>query len=82
MGKLIKVTLLGSASGQKQDMKETLIGLALTKRHKTVCLPNDSAIRGMIRKVQHLVAVAAVAEEKCLKAKAQRQPSYRVLEEK
>jgi large subunit ribosomal protein L30 len=54
---LIKVTQVGSAIGRKYDQEQTLIGLGLNKLHRTKLLENTSSIRGMIRKVQHLITV-------------------------
>lgn len=53
----VKVTQIGSTIGRKYDQEETLIGLGLNKMHKSVILKDTSSIRGMIRKVQHLLKV-------------------------
>jgi large subunit ribosomal protein L30 len=55
-GKL-KVTQIRSGIGRPQDQRQTLKGLGLTRMHKSVVLKDTQSIRGMIRKVQHLVAV-------------------------
>ena len=55
--KTVKVTQLGSPIGRKPGQKETLIGLGLNKRHRTRVLEDTPAVRGMIRKVAHLVKV-------------------------
>jgi large subunit ribosomal protein L30 len=55
--KTMKVTQLGSPIGRKPGQKETLIGLGLNKRHRTRELEDTPAVRGMIRKVAHLVKV-------------------------
>ena len=55
--KTIKVTQLGSSFRKKPGMRATLIGLGLDKRHKTTELEDTPAVRGMIRKVRHLVEV-------------------------
>ena len=55
--KTVKVTQLGSPIGRKPGQKETLIGLGLNKRHRTRELEDTPAVRGMIRKVAHLVQV-------------------------
>ncbi len=60
-GKL-KVTQIRSGIGRPQDQRKTLRGLGLTRMHKSVLLKDTEAIRGMIRKVQHLVAVEPAAE--------------------
>ncbi len=55
--KTVKVTQLESPIGRKPGQKETLIGLGLNKRHRTRELEDTPAVRGMIRKVAHLVKV-------------------------
>ena len=55
--KTVKVTQLGSPIGRKPGQKETLIGLGLNKRHRTRELEDTPAVRGMIRKVAHLMKV-------------------------
>ena len=53
----LKVTLIRSGINRKQDQKDTILGLGLTRMHRTVVLNDTAAIRGMIRKVSHLVKV-------------------------
>jgi len=53
----IKVTQLGSCIGRKYDQEQTMIGLGLNKRHKSVILDETPAILGMVKKVQHLLKV-------------------------
>lgn len=55
--KTVKVTQLGSPIGRKPGQRETLIGLGLNKRHRSRELEDTPAVRGMIRKVAHLVKV-------------------------
>ncbi len=55
--KTIKVTQIGSTIGRPDSQKATLIGLGLNKMHKTRELEDTPAIRGMIKKVSHLVKV-------------------------
>jgi large subunit ribosomal protein L30 len=55
--KTLRVTQLGSPIGREHDQRETLIGLGLNKRHRTRELEDTPSVRGMIRKVQHLVRV-------------------------
>ncbi|MDG2269186.1 MAG: 50S ribosomal protein L30 [Alphaproteobacteria bacterium] len=55
--KTLRVTQLGSPIGRRADQRQTLIGLGLNKRHKTRELEDTPSVRGMIRKVQHLVQV-------------------------
>ncbi len=55
--KRVQVTQTGSPIGRKPGQRETLIGLGLNKMHKMRDLEDTPAVRGMIRKVAHLVAV-------------------------
>lgn len=56
----LKVTLVHSGINRRQDQKDTIRGLGLTKLGKQVVLNDTPAIRGMIRKVSHLVKVEPV----------------------
>ena len=56
--KMIKVTQTGSTIGRPEIQKANLCGLGLTKMGKTVELEDTPAIRGMIKKVSHLVRVS------------------------
>jgi large subunit ribosomal protein L30 len=58
----LKVTLVHSGINRKQDQKDTIRGLGLTKIGKSVLLNDTAAIRGMIRKVSHLIKVEAAAD--------------------
>jgi len=51
------VTQIGSPAGRKPGQKETLIGLGLNKMRRARELEDTPAIRGMVRKVAHLVKV-------------------------
>ncbi len=55
--KRIRVTQTRSPAGRKPGQRETLIGLGLNKMHRTRELEDTPAIRGMVRKVAHLVQV-------------------------
>ena len=57
MGNQLKLTLKKSKIGSPQKIRATLTGLGLTKTNKTVVRQDTPEIRGMIRKVQHLVEV-------------------------
>jgi large subunit ribosomal protein L30 len=56
-GKTVRVTQVGSPIGRKPGQKETLIGLGLNKMHRTRELEDTPSVRGMIRKVAHLIKV-------------------------
>lgn len=51
----VKVTLLRSTNSAQRDQKATVRALGLRKIGQSVVHQNNDAIRGMIRKVRHLV---------------------------
>ncbi|MEA1015826.1 50S ribosomal protein L30 [Sphingomonas sp. LY54] len=53
----IKITQTGSPIRRTPDQRKTLIGLGLNKMHRTVELGDTPEVRGMIKKVQHMVKV-------------------------
>ncbi len=53
----IKITQVGSPIRRTPDQRATLIGLGLNKMHRTKELEDSPEVRGMIRKVQHMVTV-------------------------
>jgi large subunit ribosomal protein L30 len=53
----VRVTQLRSPLGRKPGQKETLTGLGLNKQRATRELEDTPSIRGMIRKVAHLIKV-------------------------
>jgi large subunit ribosomal protein L30 len=55
--KKIRVTQTASVAGRKPGQKETLIGLGLNKIRRVSTLEDTPSVRGMIRKVAHLVKV-------------------------
>jgi large subunit ribosomal protein L30 len=55
--KKIRVTQIASGNGQKPGQQATLIGLGLNKIAKSRELDDTPAIRGMVRKVAHLLKV-------------------------
>jgi large subunit ribosomal protein L30 len=55
--KKIKVTRTGSTIGRPAIQEKNLRGLGLTKTGRTVELEDTPSIRGMIKKVSHLVKV-------------------------
>ena len=57
MGETVKVTLTKSEIGSTKKIRATLVGLGLTKLNKTIIRKNTPEIRGMLRKVEHLVTV-------------------------
>jgi large subunit ribosomal protein L30 len=55
--KKIKVTLVKSPIGAKQNHRASVRGLGLRTMHQTVELQDTPAVRGMINLVTHLVKV-------------------------
>ena len=53
----LRVTQTGSPAGRKPGQKETLIGLGLNKLGRSRELIDTPSVRGMLRKVAHLVKV-------------------------
>lgn len=58
MSNVLTITLKKSHIGRPAAHRAVLVGMGLTKINKTVTLPDTPEIRGMVRKVSHLVAVA------------------------
>lgn len=56
-GKTVTVTQIGSFIGRTPDQEATLRGLGLGRMHRTRVLEDTPAVRGMVRKVQHLVTL-------------------------
>ena len=61
----VRVTQVRSGLGRKKDQLQTLTGLGLGKLRKTRTLEDTPAVRGMIRRVAHLVVAdpPAAAED-------------------
>jgi large subunit ribosomal protein L30 len=58
--KTVRVTQVNSALGRKPGQKGTLLGLGLNKIRATRVLEDTPSVRGMIRKVAHLIKVEDV----------------------
>ena len=52
-----KITLVRSHIGKPANQKAVLNGMGLTKVNKTVILKDTPEVRGMIRKVSHMLRV-------------------------
>jgi large subunit ribosomal protein L30 len=57
MATKLRVTLIRSGINRPEKHKRTIKGLGLTKMGVAVTLPDNLAVRGMIRSVSHLVRV-------------------------
>ena len=55
--KTVTVQQIGSPLRRPKDQQQTLIGLGLNKMNRRRTLEDTPSVRGMIRKVSHLVRV-------------------------
>ena len=55
--KTITVRQIGSPIGRPAEQRGTLIGLGLNKMHRTNTLEDTPSVRGMVRKIPHLVEI-------------------------
>lgn len=53
----LKVTLVHSVIGHPQSQREIVKGLGLGRVNSSVVVPDNAAMRGAIRKINHLVSV-------------------------
>ncbi len=60
MAQKLKVTLVKSTIHRTQKQKDTVRGLGLRRLNSSSELEDTVAVRGMIRKVQHLITVEPV----------------------
>ena len=54
---VLEITLKRSGIGQTRRQRETLRGLGLTHREKTVLRNDSPSLQGRLRKVHHLIEV-------------------------
>ncbi|WP_042145419.1 50S ribosomal protein L30 [Paucisalibacillus sp. EB02] len=57
MSKKLEITLTRSVIGAKEKQIKTVEALGLKKIRQTVVLEDTPAVRGMVNRVSHLVAV-------------------------
>jgi large subunit ribosomal protein L30 len=60
----LKITLTRSPIGSKEQHKRTVRALGITKMQQTVVLPDNDAVRGMVKSIRHLLTVEPVADAK------------------
>ncbi len=60
MADKLKITLVKSPIGAVPKQVKTVEALGLKKLHKTVEMPDNAAVRGMIQQVRHLVKVEEI----------------------
>ena len=53
----IKVKMIGSVIGCPDKQRATVRGLGLRRMHQVVERPDTPEVRGMVKKVPHLVAI-------------------------
>lgn len=53
----LKVTLIRSVIGRPQNQRDIVKGLGLSRVNSSVVVPDNAAMRGAIRKINHLVDV-------------------------
>ena len=59
---MLKVTLTRSLIGRPEDQRATVKALGLKKMHTFVTQDDTPVIRGMVRKVEHLVTVEEIQD--------------------
>jgi large subunit ribosomal protein L30 len=62
MAKLLKVTLVRSGINRQAKHKQTVARLGLRRMHASAVVPDNEAVRGMIRSVSHMVRVEPADE--------------------
>ena len=60
MADKLKITIVKSPIGAVPKQRATVVALGLNKMHKTVEMPDNDAVRGMIWHVKHLVKVEEI----------------------
>jgi large subunit ribosomal protein L30 len=56
-GGRLRIKQIGSVIGCPDKQRQTVRGLGLRRMHQVVERPDTPAIRGMVKKVPHLVAI-------------------------
>jgi large subunit ribosomal protein L30 len=62
MAKKLKITQVRSTIDRPKDQKRTIVALGLGKLHRSVVHGDTPQIRGMAKKVSHLVNVEEIEE--------------------
>lgn len=60
MAEKLKITLVKSTIGAVPKNRKTVEALGLRKLHHSVEMPDNPAVRGMVRQVRHLVKVEEI----------------------
>ena len=53
----LKIKMIGSVIGCPDKQRETVRGLGLRRMHQVVEREDTPAVRGMVKKIPHLVAI-------------------------
>lgn len=56
----LRITYIRSAIGHRHDQRETVQALGLRRLHQSVERPDSPQVRGMIKKIEHLLKVEEV----------------------
>lgn len=62
MGKALKIKMVKSEIGRPEKHRRVLRGMGLTKLNSSVTLVDTPEVRGMIKKVSHLISVEEAKE--------------------
>jgi large subunit ribosomal protein L30 len=54
---IIRIRMIGSVIGCPEKQRATVRGLGLRRLHQVVERPDTPEIRGMVKKIPHLVAI-------------------------
>ncbi len=60
MAEKLKITLVKSTIGAVPKNRKTVEALGLRKLNKSVELPDNASVRGMVQQVRHLVKVEEI----------------------
>ena len=60
MAEKLKITLVKSTIGAIPKHKQTAAALGLRKLNKTVEMPDNASVRGIVKQIQHLVKVEEI----------------------
>ena len=60
MAEKLKITLVKSTIGAIPKHKQTAAALGLRKLNKTVEMPDNASVRGMVKQIQNLVKVEEI----------------------
>ena len=60
MAEKLKITLVKSTIGAVPKNRKTVEALGLRKLNKTVEMPDNASVRGMVQQVRHLVKVEEI----------------------